>query len=291
LLDGKKERSLALSDGILTLPVGKKEAAYTNLGRLFSLMSEWNFCDRDLNAVLGRVLPDVWFTGLLAYHMVPNKEDSRDVLKAVAESLTIPDSPDASIIQWTYGDASQRTLATSALKALSYIDEETPTEELALSYIQDRYKDISRAYESVYDGITREARADFFQRDDTGITLSTKIQGEPLNAELIIERFDRREVRNPITLRKIRYLSAILREKASDLMWLQKLILATTGGTAITAETRFKFGSVRGVLLQARTCSMTLYLPTEIGPRRDDDLETFREALELLLADTSYHML
>lgn len=292
LLDGKKERSLVVSDGVLTLRLGGKETAYTNLGRLFSLMCEWNFGDSDLNAVLGRVLPDAWFTGLLAYHRVPNKEDSREVLKAIAESLTHPDSPDASIVQWAYGDTSKRTIATSALRELLYVGDETPTEETALLYVNDRYKDICRAYEAVYDGIILEARADLFQRDDTGITLSTKIQGEPLNAELIIERFDVRAVENPIILRKIGYLMTILREKASDLMWLQKFILATTGGTAITAETIFKFGSVRGVLLQARTCSMTLYLPLDVGPRRTDDLETFRESLELLLADSaSYHML
>jgi Leucine-rich repeat (LRR) protein len=307
LFNRRESRGLTVSDdGMLSLPeraLGNRDA-YVNLGRLFSKIEEWN-ARRPLDATLGRVLDDRWFAGLLAYHRVPDKTDPRSVLQAVAKALvgdqdsdalddvrwlfeTPTDSDSLAIVKWHYGNQFSETQAREALVHADYSDEAaTITLDDALNWITTTYTPYVNAYIPIYEGMTEEARAHFFQPGDTETTVSTKIQGPSVTAELIVERFNRDDIADEIVLRKIDYLEAIVRENSENREWLQKFLVAFTGASSITTETSLRFQSASGVLVAAHTCGRIIDIPRAVPPGQADDIATFREVLNLILAQSN----
>ncbi|MBS0586076.1 MAG: leucine-rich repeat domain-containing protein, partial [Verrucomicrobia bacterium] len=311
LFDRRDSRVLTVSgDGMLSLPeraLGNRDA-YVNLGRLFSKIQAWN-ATRRLDATLGRVLDDRWFGGLLAYHRVPDKTDPRSVLQAVAKALvgdqdsdalddvrwlfeTPTDDDSLAIVKWYYGNRFSETQARQALVHADYSNEaSTITVNDAFEWITTTYTPYVNAYIPIYEGMTTAAREHFFQPGDTETTVSTKIQGPSVTAELIVGNFNRAGITDETVLRKIGYLEAIIQENADNPAWLKRFLVTFTGASSITTETSLEFQSASGVLIGAHTCGRIIDIPREVPPDQADNIATFRECLDLTLAQSdSYQM-
>lgn len=220
----------------------KQLTAFQNLGKLFSYIQarpNRQVGEEDFRLSTGRILPDTFFAILKLAQN--NPLDLHRQIGSLVSTLNLNEYGDDLIheYEWFQGYVDMANAVISGLSPASLTNLNHQTVE----------------------------------------TFSQSIQGIPLDADDITQRFQHANINDHRALQKINHLKALIRNKLSahDTAWVEKFLLAVTGSRAITVGTQIKFALADHYL--AHTCSNTIDIVAA------DPLPRFTNFLEMLMVD------